>query len=187
MPVKYIFTSEKLSVQVHPDADHAPGDGQCPNGKDECWLIVDAEPGATVGVGFSREVSADEVRIAALDGCIEDMLAWHPVAPGDFLYIPAGTVHAIGAGISLIEVQQKCDVTYRFHDYGRDWDLHLDEAISTATGSPHPCGLRTKVGHEETASLVDGPHFLVDQVNGMPDAKVARRYPGALLVVPRPG
>lgn len=127
------------------------------------------------------------MRKGALDGSIEDMLAWHPVAPGDFLYIPAGTVHAIGAGISLIEVQQKCDVTYRFYDYGRDRDLHLDEAISTATGSPHPCGLRTKVGHEETASLVDGPHFLVDQVNGMPDMKVARRYPGALLVVPRTG
>jgi len=185
--VKYIFTSEKLSVQVHPDADHAPGNGTCQNGKDECWLIVDAEPGATVGVGFGREVSADEMRKGALDGSIEDVLAWHQVAPGDFLYIPAGTVHAIGAGISLIEVQQRCDVTYRFYDYGRDRDLHLDEAIATAIGSPHPSGLRSRVGPDESASLVDGPHFLVDQVEGQPDAAVVRRYPGGLLVIPRFG
>ena len=83
---KYLFTSEKLSVQVHPP------------GKDECWLVLDCEEGASLAVGFEREFPADALRQAALDGSIEAMLRWHPVTPGDFVYLPAGTVHAIGGG-----------------------------------------------------------------------------------------
>ena len=97
--IKYIFTSEKLSVQVHPNDDQAMAAGLGRAGKEECWLVIDAEPGATLGVGFNHPVDAATMRAAALDGSIEALMTWYPVAPGDFFFIPAGTVHAIGAGV----------------------------------------------------------------------------------------
>ena len=137
--VKYIFTSEKLSVQVHPADAQAPV-GQ--RGKEECWLITGAEPGATLAIGFNAPITPAEMRKAALDGSIEGLLAWHPAKAGDFFYIPAGTVHAIGPGLSLIEVQQNSDITYRLYDYGRPRELHLDAGIAVAHGVPHDPGLR---------------------------------------------
>lgn len=173
---KYIFTSENLSVQVHP-----PG----ALGKEECWLVLDAEPGAVLGIGFTRPVSAEAMRQGALDGSIEQMLAWHPVSPGDFVYIPAGTVHAIGAGISLVEVQQNRDCTYRFYDYGRPRELHLDEALEVARGVPHDPALRTRVPEHGHVSLVRGPFFRLDRVDGSPGAALDADYgTAALLVLP---
>lgn len=134
--VKYIFTSEKLSVQVHPTDAQAKAAGETDNGKEECWLVIATEPGATLGVGFHEYVDHDTMRAAALDGRIEDMLVWYPVQPGDFFYIPANTVHAIGAGVSLIEIQQNSDITYRLYDYGRPRELHLDAGIAVSRGEP---------------------------------------------------
>src|SRR3990167_1705670 len=143
--VKYIFTSEKLSVQVHPGAGQAPA-GM--SGKEECWYILDAEPDARIAIGFDSPLGAGELRSAAIDGSIEQLLTWHEVRPGDFFYIPAGTVHAIGAGISLIELQQNCDITYRLYDYGRPRELHLDAAIEVAQRDPHPDELRRPARRE---------------------------------------
>ena len=140
--VKYIFTSEKLSVQVHPSDAQTLAAGLGRKGKEECWLIVDAEPGAVLGIGFREALGGEAMRDAALDGGIERLLEWYPVRPGDFFYIPAGTVHAIGAGISLIEVQQNSDITYRLYDYGRPRELHLDEGVAVARGAPYPAHLR---------------------------------------------
>ncbi|HTN14232.1 MAG TPA: class I mannose-6-phosphate isomerase [Sphingomonadaceae bacterium] len=176
---KYIFTSDKLSVQVHP-----PGAA----GKDECWLVLDAEPGAVLGIGFTTPVTAEEMRAGALDGSIERMLAWHPVSAGDFVYIPAGTVHAIGAGISLVEVQQNRDCTYRFYDYGRPRELHLDDALKVARGQPHDPALRAHVRKHGHVPLVRGPFFRLDRADGPPDAALAALYAGApLLVLPLDG
>ncbi|KPL69430.1 mannose-6-phosphate isomerase [Erythrobacter sp. SG61-1L] len=173
---KYIFTSDKLSVQVHPTGDV---------GKDECWLVLEAEPGAVLGIGFTGPVTPEQMRAAALDGSIEDMLAWYPVKPGDFVYIPAGTVHAIGAGISLVEVQQNRDCTYRFYDYGRPRELHLEDALKVARGQPHDPALRTQLPERGQISLVRGPFFRLDRADGAPDAGLAARYGDApLLVLP---
>lgn len=180
--VKYLFTSENLSVQVH------PGDTQAPAGepgKDECWLIVGAEPGARLALGLTHNAGRDAVRRAALDGSIEELLAWHHVAPGDFFYIPAGTIHAIGAGISLIEVQQNSDLTYRLYDYGRPRALHLEEALAVASLRPHGAGLRRRLAARGTERLVDGPHFRLHRVSGPPDAGALAGYGDRpLLVVP---
>ncbi len=178
--VKFIFTSEKLSVQVHPsDAQMAA------QGKEECWLVIDAEPGAVLGVGFSEALSSDQMRAAALDGSIEQLLAWHPVCVGDFFYIPANTVHAIGAGVSLIEVQQNSDITYRLFDYGRPRELHLDAGIAVAKGAPHDPALRRHIGPDGSVILVDGPLFRLDRLAGTPDPATDARYAGApLLVIP---
>ena len=133
--VKYLFTAERLSVQVHPDDATARAKG-LPRGKDEAWFILDAAPDARIGLGLTREVSGAALRAAAVDGSIEDLLAWRPVSPGELLYAPAGTIHAIGAGIALIEIQQNLDVTYRLYDYGRPRELHLDEGIAAASPGP---------------------------------------------------
>ena len=133
--VKYLFTAERLSIQVHPDDAAARAKG-LPRGKDEAWYILDAEPGARIGLGLTRKVSREALRAAALDGSIEGLLDWRPVTPGELLYSPAGTIHAIGGGIALIEIQQNLDLTYRLYDYGRPRELHLAEGIAVATPGP---------------------------------------------------
>jgi mannose-6-phosphate isomerase len=156
--IKYIFTSEKLSVQVHPNDEEARARGLA-NGKTECWYILDAEPGATIGLGFTQPLSREALRQAALDGSIERLMDWKPVSAGDFLYVPARTVHAIGAGISLVEVQQRSDVTYRLYDYGRPRELHLDDGIAVSEPEPYPERLRAHPSGATTAYLVPGPPF----------------------------
>jgi mannose-6-phosphate isomerase len=169
---KYIFTSERLSIQVHPDDDQARARG-LERGKSECWYILDAEPGATIGLGLEHSVSADELRQAALDGSIEGLIDWRPVAPGDFFFVPAGTIHAIGAGISLLEFQQNADVTYRLYDYGRPRALHLDAGVAVAQRARYPDILAQHVSPEAQRTLVDGPHFML--VHGHGDALTDRR------------
>lgn len=182
MLVKYLFTSEKLSVQVHPSDAEAPVGSR---GKEECWLVLSAEPGAQLAVGFKDRVSTRAMRAAALDGSIEGLLEWHDVGPGDFIYLTAGTVHAIGGGLSLIEVQQNSDITYRLYDYGRPRELHLDEGIAVADGCPHAAKLRRRLPERGSVALVEGPHFRLDRLDGPPDAATLGRYgTGPLLVIP---
>jgi mannose-6-phosphate isomerase len=115
-------------------------------------------------------------------------MQWHKVRPGDFFYIPAGTVHAIGAGVSLIEVQQNSDITYRLYDYGRPRELHLEEGIEVAKGEPYQRELRLHVPERDDVTLVEGPLFRLDQIEGLPTEDVAARYGGGpLLVIPRRG
>lgn len=157
---KYIFTSERLSIQVHPDDEQARARG-LPQGKTECWYIIEAEPGATLGLGLTRELSADQLRQSALDGSIEELIDWRPVNAGDFFFVPAGTVHAIGGGISLLEFQQNVDVTYRLYDYGRPRELHLDDGIAVARPEPYADSLAKHVLPADEQTLVDGPHFIL--------------------------
>ena len=156
--LKYIFTSAKLSIQVHPDDAMARAEG-LPSGKDECWLIIDADPDAEIGLGTKECLSDDELRSAAVGGSLESLLDWKPVKRGDFFYVPAGTLHAIGAGISLIEFQQNSDVTYRLYDYGRARDLHVEQGVAAACAQPYCSSFASCVDMETTAKLVDGPKF----------------------------
>ena len=158
--VKYLFTSERLSIQVHPDDAPARRRG-LPSGKTECWTIIEAEPDATLGLGPTRTVSKDELRAAALDGSIEQLIDWRPVRRGDFFMVPAGTIHAIGGGVSLIEFQQNADVTYRLYDYGRPRELHLDDAVDVATLEPYPAALAGRLTDGAPQVLVDGPNFIL--------------------------
>jgi mannose-6-phosphate isomerase len=154
--VKWLFTSEKLSIQVHPNDIEAQARG-LPSGKEECWYIVAAEPGAVLGVGTIRPLDSDELRAASLSGEIEQLMNWKPVKAGDYFYIPAGTVHAIGAGITLVEVQQYADITYRLYDYGRPRELHLQDGVAVSKAVPYA---DPRAGRAEgNKQLVDGPHF----------------------------
>lgn len=180
--VKYLFTSEKLSVQVHPSDDNAlPGEA----GKEECWLVIDAEPDARLAIGFARDFGPEEIAAAALDGTIEQLLAWHPARAGDLFYLPAGTVHAIGPGLSLVEVQQASETTFRLYDYGRPRELHLERALAVAEGVPYAACHRRSIA--DGSVLVDGPHFRLDRIEGAPDDATAAAYTGALLALPLAG
>ncbi|WP_295526560.1 class I mannose-6-phosphate isomerase [Novosphingobium sp. Chol11] len=189
--VKYIFTSENLSVQVHPDDAQALASGETARtgygGKEECWLVIDVDPGAALGVGFKAALDAAAMRAAALDGSIEHLLAWHPVRAGDFFYIPAGTVHAIGAGVSLIEIQQNSDITYRLYDYGRPRELHLDAGMAVAKGEVHDPALRRQIPETGTIELARGRYFTAHRLDGAPDEALRAEYDGPMLVIPRTG
>lgn len=132
--IKLIDAKQNLSVQVHPDDAYAL---QHENGygKTEMWYVIDAEPGAGLYVGFNRDVSKEEVAQRIKDNTIMEVLDFHPTKPGDVFFIPAGTVHAIGAGNLICEIQQSSNSTYRLYDYdrrdkfGNPRELHLDKAL----------------------------------------------------------
>lgn len=159
--VKYLFTSEKLSIQVHPDDAAARAAGY-PRGKDEAWVVLAAEPHAVIGIGMREVMTRDELRAAALDGSIEDKLFWKAVKAGDVFYSPAGTVHAIGPGLTLVEVQQNVDLTYRLYDYGRPRELHLDEGIAVSDPVPYVAPFLPLEAAKGRLILADGPAFVLE-------------------------
>ena len=136
--LKLLFTSEPLSIQVHPDDTFARAMGM-PNGKSEAWYIISAKPGSKIGVGLERRVTPQELRASIRNGSIVELVRWRPVEKGDVIFIPAGTIHALGAGIVLAEIQQRSDTTFRLFDYGRQRELHEDDGIAVA----HPWPLRS--------------------------------------------
>lgn len=180
--VKYLFTSERLSIQVHPNDAQARCKG-LDRGKDEAWIILAAEPDATIALGTIRPVSRDALRAAATDGSIEALMDWKPVKAGDVIYSPANTVHAIGAGITLIEVQQNVDLTYRLYDYGRPRELHLDEGISVSNPEPFvipPPGGEIAPGRQALAAT---GKFVLERWSWDGVARVALKAPGWLVPV----
>ncbi|OAP29289.1 MULTISPECIES: class I mannose-6-phosphate isomerase [unclassified Sphingobium] len=177
--VKYIYTSENLSIQVHPNDEQARARGLA-GGKSECWYILDAEPSAQLGIGLKHEISSEELGKAALDGSIERLLDWKPVKAGSFYYIAAGTVHAIGKGVTLIEVQQNNPITYRLYDYGRPRELHLEQALFISKAEPYnlPERIVPITAEECLVSGFDEP-FILDMIQAK--AGTVRRLDGELM------
>jgi mannose-6-phosphate isomerase len=163
---KYLFTTERLSIQVHPD-DATARERGFPRGKDECWIILDVAEDAELGIGTRREASPEQLIGAAKDGSIVDLMDWRRPEKGDFIYNPAGTIHALGPGLTVLEIQQAVDLTYRLFDYGRPRELHLEESTEVVDARPHHNDLDTQVG-DESKLLVNGPHFGVAWCVGEP-------------------
>jgi mannose-6-phosphate isomerase len=180
--VKYLFTKERLSVQVHPDDRTAQAAG-FPRGKDEAWLVLSAEPGATIAIGTREPMTPEQLRAASLDGSIESLLEWHPVKAGDFFYSPAGTIHAIGAGVALIEVQQNLDLTYRLYDYGRPRELHLDEGVAATRAVPFRPATKAIELSRGRLLLAQGPSFIVERWTGQRTAAVQSPH-GPIWIIP---
>lgn len=134
MLIKFIDARENLSVQVHPDDDYALVH-EDEYGKNEMWYVVDADPGSGLYVGFNRDVTREEVQRRVVDNTITEVMNFYPTKAGDVYFIPAGTVHAIGAGNLICEIQQSSNSTYRLYDYGRvdkfgnPRELHLEKAL----------------------------------------------------------
>ena len=159
--VKLLFPNEKLSVQVHPDDAMAQAMGQ-PRGKTECWYVLEAEPGATIALGLREGVTAEAVRAAIADGTLEELLEWVPVEAGEMVFVDAGTVHAIGPGVVLLETQQTSDATFRLYDYGRPRELHLEQGLRvmktrTAAGKVRPRAM------DGFMRLIEQRYFVVDR------------------------
>jgi mannose-6-phosphate isomerase len=138
--VKLLFTSDNLSVQVHPGDDYAR-QHHGSRGKTEMWHILRAEPEARIALGLQERLSPERLRETATSGEIMDLLNWIPARAGETFFVPAGTIHAIGGGLALCEVQQHSDVTYRLYDYGRGRELHLDHSLAVANLSEHAAGV----------------------------------------------
>ncbi|WNS41717.1 mannose-6-phosphate isomerase, class I [Paenibacillus sp. MMS20-IR301] len=136
--IKLLDASDDLSVQVHPDDEYAGKHENGELGKTECWYIVDAEPGAVIIYGHEA-ATREELEQRIEQGEWDQLLTKVPVKPGDFFYVPSGTIHALGKGIVVLETQQSSDTTYRVYDYDRrDKDgnlreLHLAKAIDVTT------------------------------------------------------
>ncbi|WP_229668753.1 type I phosphomannose isomerase catalytic subunit [Edaphobacter acidisoli] len=179
--VKLLFPNEKLSVQVHPDDAEARAMGEV-RGKTECWYALEAEPGAYVSLGLKDDVDAAKFRAAVADGTAEDLLQQVPVSTGDMLFVDAGTVHAIGPGVVLLETQQTSDVTYRLYDYGRPRELHLEKGLAvmktkTAAGKVAPKQING------FTRLIEQKYFAVDrfEVAAGVSTTVKMEGPGCLV------
>ncbi len=168
---KFLDARLDLSVQVHPDdargARLVPPD----RGKTEAWYVVDADPGARIWAGTAPGVDAAAFAAALRAGRIADVLHSFTPRPGDCVFVPAGTVHAIGAGLLVAEIQQSSDVTYRLHDWGRvgpdgkPRQLHVEAGLDAVTRFG-PVGPATPVATSDPAvrRLVTSDYFLLDEV-----------------------
>jgi mannose-6-phosphate isomerase len=159
--VKMLFPNEKLSVQVHPDDAQAQAIGLA-RGKTECWYVLEAEPGAKVACGLQPGTTVDDVAKAIADGTLESLLMWLPVSAGEMVFVDAGTVHAIGPGVTLLEVQQTCDVTYRLYDYGRPRELHLEAGLAVVK-TKTAAGLVAPKVMDGFTRLIEAKYFVVDR------------------------
>ncbi len=171
---KIIDAQASLSVQVHPNDAYAQRVEHQANGKTECWYIVDAAPGAELVMGWARDSSREEYERRVADGSLGEILHRVPVKPGQAFYIPAGTLHAIGAGIVIFETQQASDLTYRIFDWnrvgtdGKPRELHVQKAADVldyraSTVEPVEQLSYAYEGFQRTALIAD-EHFLVERV-----------------------
>lgn len=136
--IKLIQANETLSVQVHPEDDYA---ARVENtyGKTECWYILDAKPNATLVCGLNKDYSREELSEAINNNTLDNCLKYVPVEKGDFVFIPAGTVHAIQGGLRILEIQQPSDITYRLYDWGRPREIHIEKGLDvTKAFAPNP-------------------------------------------------
>lgn len=167
--LKLLFTNQPLSIQVHPDDAYAQSTGQ-PNGKTEAWYVLSAAPEAKVALGLKRRLSPEQLRRAIDDGSISDLVVWHAVHPGDIISVAAGTIHAIGAGLVIAEIQQRSDTTYRLFDHGRGRELHTESALAVAnTGPADFCVTPTRLTDARTL-LVSNPHFTFERIDLPPSS-----------------
>jgi mannose-6-phosphate isomerase len=171
--VKFLFTGDKLSVQVHPDDEQARKIGQ-PCGKTECWYVLRANPGAQVALGLKAGVTLAEFEQAIQDTRAETLLNWVDVFAGDMLYVAAGTVHTIGGGMVLVETQQTSDITYRLYDYGRPRELHIAEGLA-ATKLHTNAG--KVVGRADLQVRVNAGKYSVQPASAGADSNVLVRSP----------
>ncbi len=165
--IKLLFPSEKLSVQVHPNDAQAQAMGQ-PRGKTECWYVLDAEPGAHVALGLRSGIGRAEVEASVANHSMEQLLNMVPVSAGEMVFVDAGTVHAIGPGVTLLETQQTSDITYRMYDYGRPRELHVQQGLDVMqTGTR--AGKVTPVERDGYTRLIEEQYFTVDRYDLAPE------------------
>ncbi len=167
---KFLDAHDQLSVQVHPNDEYAATHEGGKLGKTETWYILQTEPGARVVYGLSRETTREEIRQAIASNTLEDVLRSVEVKPGDVIFVPAGTVHAICAGVALYELQEYSDITYRLYDYGRlqadgrPRDLHIEQGLAVMRYAPQTLERVTPLARDGRRVLVGCHYFVLDEI-----------------------
>ena len=193
---KFLDANQWLSVQTHPDDTYAAQREHGKLGKTEAWYILHAEPGAQLVYGLSRPASSDEVRAAIAQSRLEELLQYIPARAGDVIFVPPGTVHAIGAGVVLYELQEYSDVTYRLYDYGRlqanglPRELHVEEGLAVMRFEPSGPGRVKPVslalpnaGARGEQRLLVGCHYFLEEELAFHGKIAARTAPTSCVVL----
>jgi mannose-6-phosphate isomerase len=167
--LKLLFTRQPLSIQVHPDDAFAHSMG-LPRGKSEAWYILSAAPEGKVALGLKQRMTPQQLRAAADDGSISNLVVWRAVAPDDVLSVPAGTIHAIGAGLVIAELQQRSDATFRLFDHGRQRELHIESAMAVANTGPADFQVQPNRLTNERTLLASSPHFVFEKIDLPPNS-----------------
>jgi mannose-6-phosphate isomerase len=165
--LKLLFTNEPLSIQVHPDDIYAQSIGLL-NGKTEAWYVLSAVPEAKVALGLKRHLTPQQLRHAADDGSISGLVVWQAVCAGDTIFVAAGTIHAIGAGLVIAEIQQRSDATFRLFDHGRGRELHIENAIAVADAGPANIRIMPTRLADTRTLLTSNSHFTFERINLAP-------------------
>ena len=163
--LKLLDTAEHLSIQVHPDEEYA-GRRRDWFSKTESWYVIDAEPGAAIFMGFRPGVTLEEVRAAAGTPAMAGLLRRVPVKRGDFHHLPAGTVHALGAGVTVAEVQTPSDTTFRLYDWAEEYGrperpLHLEDGLAALVAEHPPVSTLPPLPGIGSRLLVTTPHYWI--------------------------
>jgi mannose-6-phosphate isomerase len=161
--LKLLFTQRPLSIQVHPDDAMAHAMG-LPRGKTEAWYVLSAEPGATLARGLRKATTPDELRTAIGDGSIQQLVEWQAVQADETVAIPAGTIHALGAGLIVAELQQRSDTTFRLFDFGRDRTLQVDPGVAAARCIPSDATPPPRQLTPERMLLMACPYFVFEHI-----------------------
>ena len=167
--LKLLFTRQPLSIQVHPDDAFARSMG-LPRGKSEAWYILSAAPEGKVALGLKQHMTPQQLRDAVNDGSISNLVVWRAVSPDDVLSVPAGTIHAIGAGLVIAELQQRSDATFRLFDHGRQRELHIESAMAVSNIGPADFQVQSNRLTDERTLLVSSPHFVFEKIDLPPNS-----------------
>ncbi len=167
--LKILLTSQPLSIQVHPDDAFAQSIG-LPHGKTEAWYVLGSQPGAAVALGLKHALTPWQLRQAIGDGSIADLVAWRPISADDSVFVPAGTIHAIGPGLVIAEIQQRSDATFRLFDHGRDRELHVDHGLAAARAAPASAQIPPRRLDTGRILLASNRHFVFERLELEPDS-----------------
>jgi mannose-6-phosphate isomerase len=168
--LKLLFTSQPLSIQVHPDDAYAQSIG-LQNGKTEAWYVLSAAPEAKVALGLKRRLTPQQLRQAGEDGSITNLVVWQEVSQGDSVFVPAGTIHAIGAGLVIAEIQQRSDATFRLFDHGRQRELHIENAIAVSNAGPAGFQITPTRLTDARTLLISNVHFMFERIDLAPNSE----------------
>lgn len=171
--IKFLDATDRLSLQVHPNDEQAVRYNPQENGKTEAWVILDATPQSRIWLGLNENVGREDLSRALSENRLEDVVHVITPQPGDCFFVPAGTVHAIGEGILLAEVQQSSDLTFRLHDWGRvgadgkPREIHIEQSLDCTDYSRGPLGPVTPAVLESNGALVEElvrcPYFGIER------------------------
>lgn len=170
LQLKLLFTNQPLSIHVHPGDEQATEAGFV-RGKTEAWLVLSASANAKVGVGLVRTCSEREVRAAAEQGALVALIDWRSAFAGDVINVPAGTIHAIGEGLVIAEIQQRSDLTYHLYDYDRDRQLDIDQALAVANLGAVQVRVRFGRLSDQRQLLSTTPYFCFEQITLAPGSR----------------